>query len=192
MAYPDADNLTTVARVLAQLSTSDTSQNTEIGRVINEVSALIMLELNNRSFTANVTEVYDGAAGSTIFLRNRPVTAISGLTVNYGRQTISPSVAGAFGYVFNENTITIIGGKFGKAPGHVSVSYTYGYSTTGREQKVLERICIEEVAYRWKNRDHIGVSSVSSGGTMSTTYVQQPLQRFSVEALDQLMDVVPA
>lgn len=192
MAYPSETELTTVDKVRTWLQTDDVSADTALAALIGAVSSLIVLELNMENvFTTTAVESYDGCVGSQLFLRHRPIISVSAVSVNYGRQSISPSSGGSYGYVFNENIVTIIGGRFGKGPGHVSVSYQYGWSKTGREQKILEQVCVEEVAYRWKQRDHVGMASVSSGGAMSTTYVQQPLQRFSVEVLKQLWDKVP-
>lgn len=102
--------------------------------------------------------------------------------------SIPESVNGTPGYVYDDFSIRLIGYTFTRGVMNVSLSYQAGFPTVPTE---IEQACIELVAMRYKEREHIGQTSSAMGG-QTVTYSQYDLNDVIKATLTQYRKVLTA
>src|SRR5579875_58763 len=184
-------DLTTLANVKAYLSPplTTTAADALLSRLITAASRFIESWLNRTIASAAYTDTRNGTGGTRLFLRNRPVTAVSSLTIDgVSIPPSDPPPTGA-GYLFDDACVYLVGGAtFAKGAQNIVVSYTAGYAATPPE---IEQACIALVALRYKERDRIGQASKNLGGEV-VSFQQKDMPADVQTLLDQYRGVVPA
>jgi hypothetical protein len=140
--------------------------------------------MTDREFwITNYTESYRGRNGGSIPLKQRPVTAVSGLSVD--NVSIYPSaldasnnpITSGYGFWFDNKAIYLGGGyrfRYSDFP-NVVVSYSAGYATLGDYAGLKAAVgdlyyalCLE-VTNQYRHLSHVGLKSEGMQG-QSTTY----------------------
>lgn len=134
-------------------------------RLITAASDFIYRYMGRFIPLAQYTDVINGHGGQTIFMANRPVVAVSGLTV--GTTAIPHSVNDGIGYLFTPNTVTLRGRSFVRGQQNVTITYNAGYYDI---PAAIVQACIELVTLRYKERGREGVAQESVVGIKSDTY----------------------
>ena len=183
-------DLTTLANVKAYLSPPlvTTADDALLSRLVTAASQFIQSWLNRSIASASYSETRNGAGGTRLFLRNRPVTAISSLTIDGVAIAPSAPAPTGDGYLFDESSLYLIGHCFTRGAQNVSVHYTAGFAATPPE---IEQACIALVALRYKERDRIGQGSKNVGGE-TVSFQQKDMPADVATILDQYRSVVPA
>jgi hypothetical protein len=186
MATGDLTNLANVKAYLSPPLTT-TADDALLTRLITAASQFIQSWLNRSIASATYTDTRNGTGGTRLFLRNRPVTAVSSLSVDGVAIAASdPPPLGA-GYLFDDSSVYLIGSCFSKGAQNVVVQYTAGYAATPPE---IEQACIALVALRYKERDRIGQASKNLGGEV-VSFQQKDMPADVATVLDQYRNVVP-
>lgn len=183
-------DLTTLADVKAYLSPQlvTTADDTLLARLITAASQFIQSWLNRTIASAAYTDTRNGTGGTRLFLRNRPVTAVSSLTIDGVAVTASDPPPLAAGYLFDDSAIYLVGGQcFSKGAQNIVIGYTAGFAATPPE---IEQACIALVALRYKERDRIGQASKNLGGEV-VSFQQKDMPADVATLLDQYRNVVP-
>jgi hypothetical protein len=187
--YMTTGDLTTLANVKAYLSPplTTTADDALLSRLITAASQFIQSWLDRTIPVTSYTDTRNGTGGMRLFLRNRPVVAVSAVTVDgVAIAPSDPPPLGA-GYLYDDSAVYLIGTCFGKGVQNVTVSYTAGYAATPPE---LEQACIALVALRYKERDRIGQASKNLGGE-TVSFQQKDMPADVATVLDGYRNVVP-
>jgi len=164
-------DLTTTADVKAWLNITGNSDDAVIARLVTAVSNYIQSWLNRTFAMATYTDISNGNNESTKMFSNYPVQSVSSVTIS--GVAIPASADGiAYGYVFDDQSLALIGTTCGRGLKNVRITYTAGYSSVPFE---IAQACIELVAIRYRERTRVGEVSKSLGGeTVSFTQKDMP------------------
>jgi uncharacterized phiE125 gp8 family phage protein len=162
----NAADLTTLAHIKGWLNSGSNADDALLARLITAESNVILKYLGVNIAQQSYTEVRDGSgAGQGLYemtLTNFPVTAVASLTINDAAVPLSTDGAVLqTGYAFDAARIWLNGYRFTRGRGNVVVQYTAGYAATPAD---IEQACVELVALRYAERNHIGQNSKSLGG----------------------------
>ncbi len=184
-----AGDLTTLANVKAYLSPPLTTTNDDalLSRLITAASQFIQSWLNRTIAVTSYTDTRNGGGGARVFLRNRPVTAVSSVTIDGVIVPASNPPPNGAGYLFDDNSIYLVGQVFSKGVQNVVIQYTAGYAATPPE---IEQACIALVVLRYKERDRIGQVSKNLAGEV-VSFQQKDMPADVATTLDQYRNVVP-
>jgi uncharacterized phiE125 gp8 family phage protein len=156
-----AGDLTTLhsAKQWLNLTTTDVADEL-LERLITAASQFIISLMDRQIASQNYTEIRDGHGGQALVFANYPVTAITLVKVS-GK--VIPPAADALnsGYRSNGKLLMLQGYQFTRGLGNVELAYTAGFAATPPE---LEQACLELMAVRYKERDHIGQEAASMQG----------------------------
>ena len=179
-------DLTTLANAKQRLNLTVDSSDGLLARLITADSFFIETYLSRRLGSQTYAEIRDGTGGHVMNFRDYPVTAVAGVTVNGVAIPPAPDTVTP-GYRFTRTQIILQGHRFTLGYGNVSLIYTAGYETPPED---LEQACIELVAFRFKERGHIGEQTASfQGQTTSFTVADLPVSVKTI--LDRHRRVVP-
>lgn len=180
-----AGDLTTLASVKAWLAlgSQDTgASDALLSALIASASQFVKSYLNRDLLSQSYTEVYDGGSGSTLMVKQGPITAVA--SVAFAGQTIAnpaDPVSLTSGILFNGRKITLIGSTFAYGC-PVVVSYTAGFITLPAD---LSQAVNELVGEAFKRRDHIGQTSKTLGGQETVGFSQADMNASIKTALNQ-------
>lgn len=179
-------DLTTLSNVRQWLNISGTGDDLLLSRLISASSDFIKTWLSRDITLTYYSAFRNGTGTNRLMLRNYPVVSFTELSID--GITIPPSTNRGPGYVYDDFSIQLIGYIFTKGIMNVGVSYQAGYSTVPTE---IDQACIELVAMRYKEREHIGQTSSSQGG-QTVTYNQDDLTDSIRSTLSQYRKVLTA
>ena len=158
MSVNPAD-LCLLADLKAWLNISNSTDDVLLQRLLTTVSVTMQNWMNRTIPSASYTETRDGNGNDTLVLANRPVTAVSSVLV--GGQPVLPSPDGIqAGYVFDGWMVYLIGSVFTRGRKNVQVSYTGGFAMVPYD---LAQACIEQAAYQYRAKSHIGQTGTGMG-----------------------------
>ncbi|MDE1149714.1 MAG: phage head-tail connector protein [Azospirillaceae bacterium] len=179
-------DFTTLAAARLWANIKGTADDALLSSLITSCSDA-MLAYCNRDFflSQDKTEIRDGTGSPQLTVRNYPLTAVSEVTVN-GRPIPAGSVTTP-GFYFADTRIVLNGYAFLRGVANVTVAYTAGWATL---PPALVQACNELVAFAYKNRDHIGVSS-QAGVNQTTSYITAAMPQGVAAILQQYRRVVP-
>lgn len=180
-------DLTTLAAVKAWLGISSdvTTNDALLARLITSASQRIQTIINRTILSDDYEEVRDGTGGVLLVTREYPITEVSavdvdGVAVGQGNALLP-------GFYHNNVAVILNGRQFTKGYGNVRISYTAGYESIPSD---LEQACIEIVAYAFKGRDRIGLSSKGLAGE-TTSYLTSEIPDSARAVINRYMRVVP-
>ncbi len=180
-----ANDLTTLANVKQYLAVNVTTDDAMLSRLITAASAFIQSWLNRTFASASYTETRDGHGGQKLAFANYPVTAVASVMVDNVAILAAPDPTQA-GYRFSFTMLYLNGYSFTRGFQNVVVSYTAGYSSTPFD---VEQACIDLVSLKYKERQHIGVSSKTLGQE-TINYSQKDLSDAVKATLSQYRKVI--
>lgn len=158
-------DLTTLPRVKEWLAITATTNDAMLSRLISAASDYIETYLSRNIPLTSYQSYRDGTGGRRLMFRNYPVVALTKLSID--GQDIPRSVGGTPGYVFTETSVALVGGYvFTRGASNVYLEYSAGHSPIPNE---IEQACIDLVALRYREREHVGITSKSLAGE-SVTY----------------------
>jgi hypothetical protein len=157
-------DLTTLGALKTRLkiAASNTAADDELSALITQTSADFCNATNRQSFfTTDYSEQRDGQGGQVLVLRNQPVQSVSGVAI--GVYTIFPSADGVQpGYVFDANSIKLIGYIFARGYGNVRVQYAAGLGSALSDPAFppeIELAVLDWCQYRYKVQPAAAVAS---------------------------------
>ncbi len=143
--------------------TTVTPQDALLARLVSAVSAVIQgpegigYPVASQDYALRL----DGQGGDILVLGSKPpLVAVASVIVD-GIEIPPAVTARDQGYSFSPSAIWLRGYRFTRGRGNVEVACTRGWAATPAE---LEQACIELVALRYKERDHIGEEATSMQG----------------------------
>lgn len=149
--------LVDVRQWLTGITPSQTTDDALLTSLIDRASEFIDTAVGRGILSADYTDILNGNGADSIFVNNYPITAVSAVQVDeydYSPAPLSKNV----GYIFNAHRVYLRGGKFNLGVQNVVISYTGGYLTVPDD---IQQACVELVVFKYKQRNHIGVSSHS-------------------------------
>ena len=176
-----ATDLTTLSFVKKHLQIA-ADQNTDDGFLQHQVTtatAMIQQRLNRQILVAAYTEVRNGMGQRAIKVVNQPIVSVS--LVQVGNSVISPrGDPCASGYTFDAALIYLSGWCFTRGQQNVTLIYTAGYAQVPAD---LENAVAELIAWKYRHRDRIGVSSKVLAGETNAYF--QELPKHITDPIDQ-------
>lgn len=181
-------DLTTLADVEAWLKLkAGNSDEALLTRLITAASGFVEAWCDRTFLSTSYTENRDGDGGRRLPMRNKPLTAVTSLSI--GTQTIPAGDANMTpGYFFNDSSISLNGYCFHRGLGNVSITYTAGYATVPFE---VAQATIELIALRYKERDRVGLSS-ETVAAQTTAFMVRDMPPSVATLLQSYKNVVPA
>jgi uncharacterized phiE125 gp8 family phage protein len=161
-----AGDLTTRANVKEFLTLGAvTDHDAILDRLITACSEAFRLAVDRDIRTPDTTsyiDTFSGDGGSTLFLAEYPVKAITTLTVD-GAAVAERVTSGDGGYILDKESgrVDLDGSVFTEGIDNVAIQYQAGYPAIPPE---VEQAVIEMVAHEFKKRDRVGQSSTIVGG----------------------------
>ncbi len=130
--------LATLAQVKGWLGATTNTDDAALSRLITQITGAIFASLNRPAvLPQSYVENYDGKGGSTLLLRNFPVTSVESLLID--GLAVSPAGASGYGFVADlsdgssdagMSKIALRGWLFNRGMINVQVGYTAGYRVT--------------------------------------------------------------
>jgi hypothetical protein len=170
-------DLTTLANAKAWLGLTDTSQDAIVSNLITAISSAI-LNFTGRTILTPVTalgEVRDGKNTNALFTREYPIDSLTSLYIDGAlipqSTGYSPSYTGGAGWLINSeaNAIKLIGYKFTKGVGNVTINYQAGYATVPSDMEMATWIAIKAAFDQRRVADNLNSESIP--GVWSGSYV---------------------
>ena len=160
--------LTVLATCKAWLKITTSTGDSLISSLIAGVSAAASIYCNRNFGSASYTEIYSGEGTRTLFLKNRPCTAVTSMTLNGLAVPARPSV-NANGYAFDANNLFYDWG-FTTGFQNVTVVYTAGFAVNATATPDIWEAATEWVGELYKQSERIGKKS-DTLGTQTTSYI---------------------
>ena len=155
----NAADLCLLADLKAWLNISGISDDAMLQNLITRVSVTMQNWMNRTIPSAIYTETRDGNGSDTLVMPNMPITDVASVTV--GGTAIPESPDGVQpGFVFGEWAVYLIGYRFSTGRRNVQIVYTAGFASTPSD---LAQACLEQCAYQYRAKGHIGQSSTGMG-----------------------------
>lgn len=153
--------LTSVENVKQFLGINISDDDALLDALVTQASAYIEQWISRSVGLNEYTDVFDGYGKTTYMFTNFPAQSVSHVYVNDIEIFPSTGVTDS-GYIFDETRLVLRGSKyFVQGQMNCSVTYMAGYATVPNE---LVIICTELVAFHYKQRERIGVTSKNLGG----------------------------
>lgn len=156
--------LATLAQVKDYLgNTADPVDDALLTRLTLAASELIERSCQRVFGQTTYTETRNGTGGRFMVLNNRPVTAVSSLTINGITIPQSTSFTTDGWVIESPWKVTLRGYtyRFDEGVQNVQITYTAGFATVPAD---LSQACCLMVGLLYKERDRMGISSKSVGG----------------------------
>lgn len=151
--------LTDVKQYLG-INTTNTDEDALINTFIDGVSALFESYCNRKFDDNYYTDVYSGHNNTKLYVRQYPITTVSGVYVN---DVIIDDVD----YYVGSNNIELLTGYFSAGRNNIKINYTAGYVNIPDD---LRLACMDEVVRRYKRKDRLDVSAISMLGESLTVF----------------------
>jgi hypothetical protein len=153
-------DLTILANALTWLGQSD-DENDVIQRLITAVSSDIQKFLGYQIASANYTRSFNGIGGRKLMLPDRPITAVSSLTIDDVPVPLSTS-AFMDGFLFDDKVIYLRGSyEFCRGVQNIQTTYTAGFASVPGG---IEQACLDWVKITYDNLDTLpGITKLKAG-----------------------------
>lgn len=199
-------DLCTLAEVKAWANVTTAGNDAMLTSLIANVSAFIRQYCSRDFDAATYTETRNGTGSTKLFLKNSPVTGVTSLTVDGYTIPLAASPTGN-GYLFDANTIYLIGGRLtgspvgagGSVPGiftrsaqNVRVVYTAGYTRAPTDALPgdLRQAAIDLCLLKFRRRQHPERAGEALAG-QNLNYVVTELTEEIRGVLDRYKRVTP-
>jgi hypothetical protein len=155
-------DLTTLANVKEYLSITNTTSDSLLSRLITACSTYAATYCSRTFQLTTYNESRNGLGGTTLTMKNQPITGVSAVSVNgvniVPRPPLGPGSATGygFGYTFDRTRVMLSGTCFYQGQQNVAITYAAGYATTPAD---LEQAIIDWVGDEFKYKDRIGKAS---------------------------------
>lgn len=164
-------DLTTLAKVRAHLDIDVAFLDDDplISQLVTSASAWLKNQLGDRDIcSASYTEYFSGNCETMLLPAQYPVTAVATLTID-GEAIAARTAWDGSGYIIVDGiSIKLVGYTTSVGVSNVVLAYTAGYTTVPAD---IDQAVIELVAWRYRERNRIGLTSTSVGGE-SVTFSQ--------------------
>jgi hypothetical protein len=174
-------DLVTLNAVKQDLNITNTNDDDQLSRLITEISAWILNQMNRGAIlAASYTERRSGTGGDMIQTKYFPIISVESLSVNGIAVPSSPDSVQP-GFVFDGLSIYILGGacvsdgslnpgRFWRGRQNVLISYTAGYATVPAD---IERAVIDQIMFTFRRLPKLGTITQSMGGITVATFSQK-------------------
>lgn len=160
----DSD-LTTTAKVKSYLEITDTSYDDEFDKIVSRASKFIQSQTHRQLVETTYEETIDGEGVKELYLSEYPVISVSSIVVDDTTVYDGSSQDGNDYYIYNDSGLIIRDIAWEEDYQNIVVTYDAGYATIPGD---LEQACIELVAFKYHNKDYIGLKSHNLGGESVT------------------------
>lgn len=163
-----AGDLTDLATVHIAAGLTSNGSDAILSALITAISAEVPNAINRNILTAPYIENYEGNGKEQMLLRQRPVTLISSVAW-FGQPALTAvgdPVAGTTGIWTDGRNACLVGYCFPQGL-PIQISYTAGYATVPAD---VSYAVAELVAEEFARRQHVGESSRSANGVVTTAF----------------------
>lgn len=173
--------ITTIAKVKAQLGITDSSKDSLLEALVNQVTTFIEGYCGGRRFKThtNSNEVHDTEGGHSVFLKDFPITELT--TVEYRSGTYSSPTWNTYspdGYLlYGAEGYVRFAGKLPKVPQGLRFTYIAGYKIDFTDETDVTKhtlpfdltgVATDLVCRMYLGKDNQNISSLSTEGQSVT------------------------
>lgn len=190
-----------VAKIKTWLNISSATDDVLIEELSEAVDQMFFDELDDNFLSQAYVEKYDGDGQSKLWLRHRPITAVSSLKINEVSVAAAPDSVSS-GFLFDKDQLYLVQGtrilavafqftdRFLRGQQNISVSYTAG-TTAGNAPKSLISAHLRQVSFQYKERERIGVKSKTLGPDQTLTFITDDWAPGVQAVLQKRKNVIP-
>jgi uncharacterized phiE125 gp8 family phage protein len=191
MALDAAIALVSLASAKAALGITASSEDDNIERLIDRMSAFAGSYCGRKFISASYTKEYDGHDDTILLLDQYPVTAVTSVKIDSSREFEAASLVDADDYDLDVDAglIKLVGiGQtlFPKGLGNIQVVYTAGYATNAVPHDLQHAVLLMVTATYKKDfqQKRSGISS-ETVGDKTVTYESEAIPKAAMKILDQ-------
>jgi uncharacterized phiE125 gp8 family phage protein len=141
--------------------TTDNTYDDSFDNLITRATTFIQNETHRQLLETTYQETIDGDGTTKLFLSEYPIISVDTITIDDDTVYSSDSAQdGASYYIYNNPAIIRRSVNWPENYQNIVVTYDAGYSTIPGD---LEQACIELVAFKYENKDYIGLKSQDFG-----------------------------
>jgi hypothetical protein len=184
-----AGDLTNLTAVREWLGLTTGTADLLLDRLITAVSSFVQGPegIGYQVASQTYTLVLDGHGGDALVLGGKPpLIAVASLVID-GVAIPRAALITDSGYRFSPSSVWVQGYLFTRGRGNVTLACTRGWAATPAD---LEQACIELIAVRFKERDHIGQDLASMQG-QNITFSTRDMPNSVKTVLQGYKKVVP-
>lgn len=155
-----AGDLTTATNALQWIGLP--ADDGTVARLVTAVSVEIQKFLGYQVASAGYARTFNGVGGRRLMVPDRPLTAVSSLTIDGVAVPLSPDPRTP-GFVFDDKIIYLRGWyEFCRGAQNVAAAYTAGYATTPPD---IEQACLDWLKLTHDSLDTLpGLKAIKAGG----------------------------
>jgi hypothetical protein len=162
-----------------------------LSSLITRASAFLVSKIGKKFiFAQDVTEVRNGNGKCEMFATVFPINGVTSVSVD-GIAIPQRTTPVGFGWVFDSDTLYLVGYTFTLGVQNVVIQWNCGISTTSRKAYVLQQACLELVNIKWQVRKHPDLVREKSGGMVTNEYRDSDITDSISEAIELLRDGMP-
>lgn len=187
MAAGDLTDLATV-HIAANITTSSPATDQVLSALIAAMSAYVPQVLNRNVLADNYLETYDGNGKTQLLLRQRPVIQVSSVAWLGQTVTAQASPAGSTNGIWTDGRCAnLIGYCFPRGE-IIRVIYSAGFIAVPAD---ISLAVAELVAEAYARRTHVGESSRSANGVVTTGFDLKTMHNAIADKLRGYMHGAP-
>lgn len=175
----------TLSDVKNYLNITSINSDTLLSSLITSASAYIENWTNRVFSSSSNTAKFNGNNSHIMMLKDYPIISVT--SVKVGNTYYSASDGMSVGYVADDVAIYLIGAIYEKGYSNIEISYTSGYATIPAD---IKQVCIDLVAYKFKETDRVGILSKTMAGEV-VSFDSKDLKDQSKNILNNYNRVVP-
>lgn len=191
----------TTDKIKAWLKVTNSGDNAIIDDLAEAVDQRFFSELGEDFIEQAYSEKYDGNGQTKLWLRHRPVTAVSSLKINEVVVAAAPDSLSA-GFLFDTDQLYLVQGtrvlapnfqftdRFSRGQQNISVDYMAGVSAANAP-KDLVGMHLKQVSYEYRERDRIGTKSKTLGSDQTVSFITDAWAPGVLETLKKYKNVIP-
>lgn len=177
-------NLTTLDAVKAFLSLTSTEDDALLESLITRLSMWAQRVRMQRVIAVSSYSKQLMGTGQRVYVFNEwPVLSITSIVI--GTRTLLPTVD----YWHDDTTVYLEGGIAFPVGVRCVLTWSAGFATVPPE---LEQATIQLVAYEYRGKSRIGVSTQTLAGSETVSYITAPANKSALDALDAYRKVMPS
>lgn len=144
-------------KVYLSLPSGATSEDTELTRMLDASSAMAESFIERTLATGARTEKRSGHNRDVLYLKDWPVTAVASVVMDGVAIPLSPDGIQT-GYLFDSESVYLVGRMFTDGRRNVTINYTAGYAAIPSD---IVHAVIEIAAQTYREKQWVGLQSKS-------------------------------
>lgn len=182
-----SSDLTSIARVKDFLKLASNVDDGLLQALVTRLSLWTCTRIGRDIIQTNYDTRFNGWGGDRWPTPQYPILSVTSITIGPFNSTPVP-LSATTDYWFDEDMIYLVGRCFTRGQGNCRIQYTAGYLVVPED---LDQAVAELVAFAYKERDRLGVTSKNLAAGESINYITKEASSRVLSAFDNWRNVRP-